>query len=97
MFDFEAKKANDHVPFYPSEEIPGRNQMPPCTNGCGNEEIEQITKSNHPQLKNIRGLHPHLDGKTQIQFFFCKNCLNLFIIKIKMEQMAEGENLPLAA
>lgn len=97
MFDFASKKTSEEFTTYQSDEKGLRPQMPPCPNGCGNEDIEQIKNNNHPQLKEIRSLHPHLDPRTQIQFFFCKTCLSLFIIKIKMDEMTEGESLPLAA
>lgn len=85
--------------FVPYGFQPGINQLPPCTNGCGNDEIEPITDENHPVLKDLRRRVPHhSDSRIQIQYFFCKTCLSLFVIKIKLEDWnAENVRLDLAA
>jgi hypothetical protein len=75
-------------------------QTPPCPNGCGNDDVEPITKNNAPQVREMRDLFTRLDDAVKVQLYFCKRCMSLFVIKIKIENQSgegEGDRLPLAA
>jgi hypothetical protein len=98
MIQMDGKKRPNDTINLPYDEIPPKQQMPPCPNGCGNEEIARM-KEDSPQLKDLLRGYPRLDSKVTIQYFFCKRCLALFVIKIKSEDLtgADNERLDLAA
>ncbi len=67
--------------FFIQEEKIVRPQMPPCPNGCGNEEIRSVSKNYHSRLKDVWNMHHERDHDAMLYFYFCENCMSLFMIK----------------
>lgn len=66
----------------PELKVPDQS-LPPCPNGCGNEDTHQVKKSRSGHLNMFDERGNQYQMKTRINFFSCERCLSLFYIKIQ--------------